>query len=139
VTKLYVFLNQDLRQTIKLYFLCLFVKVLLAFNFIIQLKFFVFAFSILVIILLISYFVLIPFTKVLFVFNLALQLKFLIFFSFWSLFFFFLIYFLGLFVKFYWLSISSFNQSLCYFSFFNFTLILLICFFLLLKLFFNSI
>jgi hypothetical protein len=60
--------------------------------------------------------------------NLCFQFS-LLFFPIRSLFFWFLIFFLGSLLKFCWFSILSFNQSLCCFIVFNLALILLISFF----------
>jgi hypothetical protein len=60
--------------------------------------------------------------------NLCFQFS-LLFFPIRSLFFWFLIFFLGSLLKFCWFSILSFNQSLCCFIVFNLALIFLISFF----------
>jgi len=74
---------------------------------------FVFAFSISVLILLISYFILIPFIKsfVCFRFSHSIKISHMFFFSFRSPF------FMAFLLKFYWLSILSFNQSFLFFFF----------------------
>jgi hypothetical protein len=71
-----------------------------------------------------------PIIKVLVIFNLVLELQFVVyyFFQFNPYSFEFWFFPLDYFAKFYWFSISSFNQSLCFFIVFNLALILLIYF-----------
>jgi len=89
---------------------------------------FVLFFSISIFMFFIVYFHLWPLRKKFYVFNLVLKLQFVIYFFFYLLLILLIFYFfsLALSLKFYWSSISSFNQS---FFFFNLALILLIFFF----------